>query len=269
VQGKADVDWSKLAQAVKLAVRFLDNIIDVCNFPVRDTVQLAQANRKIGLGVMGFADCLFLLGIPYDSKQAVEFRFVNKNARDASAALANLRGPFPNWNQSIWRTEKNKKVRNASITCVAPTGTISIIADCSSGIEPAYSPIFLRRILDGSEMLHINPIFKQVAEKGGFYNKNLENEIAETGSIQKITQIPPQIRKVFRCAYDIKPQWHIQMQAAFQQHCDAAVSKTINFSEEATVAAVDKAYKLAYRLGCKGITIYRRHSRDREPMSLD
>jgi ribonucleoside-diphosphate reductase alpha chain len=273
-QGKAEVDWSKLAQAVKLAVRFLDNIIDVCNFPVRDTVQLAQANRKIGLGVMGFADCLFLLGIPYDSTQAVEFgktlmRFINKNARDASAALANLRGPFPNWNQSIWRTEKNKKVRNASITCVAPTGTISIIADCSPGIEPAYSLVFLRRILDGSKMLHINPIFKQIAEKGGFYSKKLENEIAETGSIQKITQIPPQIRKVFRCAYDIKPQWHIQMQAAFQQHCDAAVSKTINFSEQATVAAVDKAYKLAYRLGCKGITIYRRHSRRREPMSLD
>jgi len=274
VEGKAEVDWPKLAQTVKLAVRFLDNIIDVCDFPVRDTVQLARANRKIGLGVMGFADCLFLLGIPYDSTQAVEFgktlmRFINKSARDASAALADLRGPFPNWNHSIWRTEKNKKVRNASITCVAPTGTISIIADCSSGIEPTYSLVFRRRILDGSEMLHINPIFRQVAEKGGFYNKNVENEIVKTGSIQKITQIPPQIRKVFKCAYDIKPQWHIRMQAAFQQHCDAAVSKTINFSEKATVAAVDKAYKLAYRLGCKGITIYRRHSRDREPMSLD
>ncbi len=274
VDGKADVDWPKLAQTVKLAARFLDNILDVCKFPVRDTVQLAQANRKIGLGVMGFADCLFLLGIPYDSKQAVEFAktlmsFIDKNARDASDTLANLRGPFPNWNHSIWRTKRNRKIRNASITCVAPTGTISIIADCSPGIEPAYSLVFVRRILDGSKMQQINPIFKQIAEKGGFYSKKLEKQITETGSIQKTTQIPPQIRKVFRCAYDIKPQWHIRMQAAFQQHCDAAVSKTINFSEKATVAAVDKAYKLAYRLGCKGITIYRRHSRVGEPMSLD
>jgi ribonucleoside-diphosphate reductase alpha chain len=271
---KADMDWPKLAQTVKLAVRFLDNILDVCKYPVIDTTRLAQANRKIGLGIMGFADCLFLLGIPYDSKQAVEFaktlmKFINKNARDASDALANLRGPFPNWNHSIWRTKRNRKVRNASITCVAPTGTISIIADCSPGIEPAYSLVFVRRILDGSKMRQINPIFKQVAEKGGFYSKKLEKQIAETGSIQKITQITPKIRKVFRCAYDIKPQWHIRMQAAFQQHCDAAVSKTINFSEKATVAAVDKAYKLAHRLGCKGITIYRRHSRHREPMSLD
>ena len=273
-QTETDMNWPQLAQTVKLAVRFLDNIIDVCNFPVRDTTRLAQANRKIGLGVMGFADCLFLLGIPYDSREATEFgenlmKFINDNAREASSELANLRGPFPNWNHSTWRTEKNRKVRNASITCVAPTGTISIIADCSCGIEPAYSLVFVRRILNGSKMLQINPIFKQVAEKGGFYSKNLENKIAKTGSIQKIQQIPPQIRKVFKCAYDIKPEWHIRMQAAFQQHCDAAVSKTINFSEKATAAAVDKAYKLSYRLGCKGITIYRQRSRESEPMSLD
>ena len=273
-QTETDMNWTALAKTVKLAVRFLDNIIDVCNFPVRDTTRLVQANRKIGLGVMGFADCLFLLGIPYDSREATEFgenlmKFINDNARQASSELANLRGPFPNWNHSTWRTEKNRKVRNASITCVAPTGTISIIADCSCGIEPAYSLVFVRRILNGSKMMQINPIFKQVAEKAGFYNKTLENEIAKTGSIQKIPHISPQIRKVFKCAYDIKPEWHIRMQAAFQQHCDAAVSKTINFSEKATAAAVDKAYKLAYRLGCKGITIYRQRSRESEPMSLD
>ena len=271
---RADMDWPGLAQTVKLAVRFLDNIIDVCNYPVRDTVRLTQANRKIGLGVMGFADCLFLHGIPYDSQQGIKFgsdlmRFINKKASEASSELANLRGPFPNWNNSTWRTKKYRKVRNASITCIAPTGTISIIADCSCGIEPAYSPVFVRRILGGLKMLQINPIFKQIAEKGGFYSKKLEKQIAQTGSIQKIPQIPSKIRNVFRCAYDIKPQWHIRMQAAFQEHCDAAVSKTINFSEKATVAAVDKAYKLAYQLGCKGITIYRRHSRKREPMSLD
>ncbi|NQT02722.1 MAG: adenosylcobalamin-dependent ribonucleoside-diphosphate reductase [Planctomycetes bacterium] len=271
--GKTDMDWPALAETVRLAVRFLDNIIDVCEYPVRDTIRLSQGNRKIGLGVMGFADCLFLLGIPYDSKRGTEFGselmgFINKNARKASSELADLRGPFPNWNSSIWRTKRKKKVRNASITCVAPTGTISIIADCSSGIEPVYSPVFVRQILDGSKMLQINPIFKQVAENHGFYSKKLENQIAKTGSIQKIPQIPPAIRRIFKGAYDINPQWHIQMQSAFQQHCDAAVSKTINFSEKATVASVDKAFKSAYQLGCKGVTIYRQHSRDSEPMSL-
>ena len=270
---KADMDWLALTRTVRLAVRFLDNIIDVCVYPVRNTVRLAQGNRKIGLGVMGFADCMFLLGIPYDSQRGIEFgselmSFINKNARKASSELADLRGPFPNWSHSIWRTQRAKKVRNASITCVAPTGTISIIADCSSGIEPVYSPVFIRRILDGSKTLQINPFFKQVAEKHGFYSKKLETQIAKTGSIQQIAQIPVKIRRIFRCAYDIKPEWHIRMQAAFQQHCDAAVSKTINFSEKATAATVDKAYKLAYQLGCKGVTIYRRHSRDSEPMSL-
>ncbi|MGB2806513.1 MAG: adenosylcobalamin-dependent ribonucleoside-diphosphate reductase [Sedimentisphaerales bacterium] len=272
--GKADMDWHELAATVKLAVRFLDNTIDVCDYPVRDSVRLVQANRKIGLGVMGFADCLFLLRIPYDSEQGVEFastvmNFINERAREASTALANQRGPFPNWNESVWRTKRNKKVRNASLTCVAPTGTISIISDCSCGIEPVFSLVFVRRILAGSKMLQISPVFEKVATKAGFYSKKLQNQIAKAGSIQKISQIPPRIRKVFKCAYDIKPEWHIKMQAAFQQHCDAAVSKTINFRENATPAAVDKAYKLAYQMGCKGITIYRRHSRAHEPMSLD
>jgi ribonucleoside-diphosphate reductase alpha chain len=194
--------------------------------------------------------------------------FINKSARKASSELADLRGPFPNWNSSIWRTKRKKKVRNACLTCVAPTGTISIIADCSSGIEPVYSPVFVRQILDGSKLLQINPIFKQAAESHGFYSEKLVNQIAKTGSIQKILQIPPAIRRIFKSAYDINPQWHIRMQSAFQQHCDAAVSKTINFSEKATVASVDKAYKLSYQLNCKGITIYRRRTRDSEPMSL-
>jgi len=270
---KTEMDWPALAETVKLAVRFLDNIIDACEYPVRDTISLSQGNRKIGLGVMGFADCLFQLGIPYDSQRGIDFAseimgFINKSARKASIELANLRGPFPNWNSSIWRTKRKKKVRNACLTCVAPTGTISIIADCSSGIEPAYSLVFARQILNGTKLLQINPIFKQVAESHGFYSKKLENQIAKAGSIQKITHIPPAIRRIFKTAYDINPQWHIRMQSAFQQHCDAAVSKTINFSEKATVTSVDKAYKLAYQLNCKGITIYRQHSRIREPMSL-
>jgi ribonucleoside-diphosphate reductase alpha chain len=270
---KAGMDWDALAATVKLAVRFLDNIIDVCSYPVRDTVRLAQANRKIGLGVMGFADCLFRLRIPYDSEQGVEFgasvmKFVNENARRASGELARLRGPFPNWSQSIWRLSRGEKLRNASVSCVAPTGTISIIADCSAGIEPVYSLVFVRQILDGKKMLQINPVFRQVAESEGFYSRELAKQIGRTGSIQKMPQIPPEIRRVFRCAYDIKPQWHIRMQAAFQRHCDAAVSKTINFGEKAAAADVDRAYRLAYREGCKGITIYRRRSRGPEPMCL-
>jgi ribonucleoside-diphosphate reductase alpha chain len=270
---KTDMDWPALAETVKLAVRFLDNIIDVCNFPVRETVRLAKANRKIGLGIMGFADCLFMLGIPYDSERGIEFgenlmKFINKHAHDASSQLANLRGPFPNWSQSTWRTQKNRKVRNASITCIAPTGTISIIADCSAGIEPLYSLVFVRQILEGKKMLQINPVFKQVAEKASFYSKELEEKIAKTGTIQNIQDIPVKIREIFKCAPDIEPQWHIKMQAAFQKHCDAAVSKTINFSPESTPADVDKAYKLTYKLGCKGITIYRRKSRPAEPMTL-
>jgi len=274
LDGKARMDWPSLAETVKLAVRFLDNIIDVCKYPLQNTVKLARANRKIGLGVMGLADCLFMLGIPYDSQPAIEFaetlmRFVNETAHKTSCELANLRGPFPNWNDSIWRTERARKIRNAAVTCIAPTGTISIIADCSCGIEPAYSLVFVRRILNGSKMLQINPVFKQTAKNAGLYTKKLEEQIARTGSIQKMPNIPSAIRKVFKCAYDIKPQWHIRMQAAFQQHCDAAVSKTINFGEKASVSAVDKAFKMAYTLGCKGITIYRRHSRQHEPMSLD
>ncbi|HUT42918.1 MAG TPA: ribonucleotide-diphosphate reductase subunit alpha, partial [Desulfobacterales bacterium] len=155
-----------------------------------------------------------------------------------------------------------------SFSCVAPTGTISIIADCSAGIEPVYSLVFVRQILDGKKMLQINPVFKQIAEREGFYNKELAKQIGRAGSIQKMPQILPKIRSIFRCAYDIKPQWHIRMQAAFQRYCDAAVSKTINFGEKATPADVDKAYKLAYREGCKGITIYRRRSRELEPMCL-
>ncbi|MEK7994181.1 MAG: adenosylcobalamin-dependent ribonucleoside-diphosphate reductase [Planctomycetota bacterium] len=273
VTGKAaQVDWAALAETVALGVRFLDNILDACNYPVEATMRLAHTNRKIGLGVMGFADCVFALGIPYDSQRGVDFgaavmKFVNEHAHRASSDLAEQRGPFPNYSGSTW-SRKKRKMRNAAVTCVAPTGTISIIADCSSGIEPIYSLVFVRQILEGTTMLQINPVFRRVAEKAGFYSSKLQRQIAETGSIQKLRQIPAGVRRVFKGTYDIEPHWHIRMQAAFQQHCDAAVSKTINFSEKTTVAAVDRAYRLAYHLGCKGVTIYRQGSRDQEPMSL-
>jgi ribonucleoside-diphosphate reductase alpha chain len=273
VDGKADMDWPGLAETVRLAVRFLDNTIDVGNYPLTDTMRLARANRKIGLGVMGFADCLFARGIPYDSQQGVEFgadvmKFVNEEARKASSELADLRGPFPNWNQSIWRTERGRKIRNACITCVAPTGTISIIADCSCGIEPVRALAFLRDLPDGKKTPQINPVFRQVAQINSFCSRKLENQVLKTGSIQEINAVPAKIRRVFKSAYDISPYWHVQMQAAFQQNCDAAVSKTVNLSENASVAAVDKVYRLAYHLGCKGVTVYRRHSRGREPICL-
>ena len=270
---KPKMDWSSLAETTKLAVRFLDNIIDVCDYPVEETARLAQANRKIGLGVMGFADLLFLLGIPYDSRQGVRFgsqvmKFINEAAHKASCEIARLRGPFPNYGNSIWKSRKTR-IRNAAVTCIAPTGTISIIADCSSGIEPVYSLVFIRRVLQIEKMLQINMIFKKAAQEGGFYGKRLEKEITKIGSIQNMTKISAKVRRIFRCAYDIKPKWHILMQAAFQKHCDAAVSKTINLPQDATVKDVDSAYKLAYKLGCKGITIYRRHSRAHEPLTLD
>jgi ribonucleoside-diphosphate reductase alpha chain len=267
------IDWTNLAETTKLSVRFLDNILDACHYPVTQTAKIAHDNRKIGLGVMGFADMLFLLGVRYDSRQGVELgesimKFINDNARQASSELAEKRGAFPNWNASFWKTRYNLKVRNAAITCVAPTGTISIIADCSSGIEPLYSLVFMRQVLSGKKLLQVNSIFRQVAEKQGFYSEELAQQILKTGSIRKIHQIPAEIRNIFKCAYDISPEWHIRMQASFQKHCDAAVSKTINFTERAKQSSVNKAYWLAYHLCCKGITIYRRKSRADEPMAL-
>ncbi len=271
--GRGDIDWSGLADTVKLAVRFLDNVIDACNYPVNEIARLARGNRKIGLGVMGFADCLFMLGVPYDSQAGAGWgerimQFINKTARQASSELADERGPFPNWADSTWRIEKNLKLRNAALTCVAPTGTISIIADCSSGIEPLYSLVFVRQVLDGTRMLQVDAAFKRALEQEGLDIEQFTKRILKAGSIQRIEQIPSRMREVFKCAYDIKPRWHIEMQAAFQKHCDAAVSKTVNLGEKAKVSGVDRAYRLAYRLGCKGITIYRRHSRPGEPMAL-
>jgi ribonucleoside-diphosphate reductase alpha chain len=273
VTDKSEIDWPALAETTKLSVRFLDNIIDACHYPITQTAEIARANRKIGLGIMGFADCLFMLGIPYDSNEGVAaaesiMKFINENAGQASSELAEKRGCFPNWPDSIWNKERNLKVRNAAITCVAPTGTISIIANCSSGIEPLYSLVFVRQVLSGKKLLQANPVFGEIAANRGICSEDIARQALQTGSIQTISSIPAEIRKIFRCAYDISPEWHIRMQAAFQKHCDAAVSKTINFTEKAKTADVDKAYRLAYHLGCKGITIYRRKSRPDEPMTL-
>jgi len=257
------IDWDRLRETVHLAVHFLDNVIDVNNFPLPEIEKMTKANRKIGgLGVMGWADMLLKLGIPYNSNKALKLaqklmKFISTEAHKKSAELGKERGSFPNFKHSIWRKKGYKYMRNATCTTIAPTGTISIIAGCSSGIEPLFAVSFIRNVLEGARLLEVNPIFEKTAKEKGFYSPELMFKIAHSGSIQKFKQIPAKIRRLFVTAFDISPEWHVRMQAIFQKYTDNAVSKTINFPHNAKVADVRKAYELAYKLKCKGITIYR------------
>lgn len=265
VAGK-DLDWDRLGETVRLAVRFLDNVIDANRFPLERIEEVTKANRKIGLGVMGFADMLIRMGIPYDSSRAVALaekamKFIHDTAVKQSIALADERGSFPNFKKSTL-SRKYKKMRNASLTTVAPTGTISIIAGCSSGIEPLFGISFVRNVMSGAQLLEINSDFEFAAKQGGFYSKELMREVAQSGSIQRLKGVPPAVRKVFVTAFDISPEWHIKIQAAFQKYTDSAVSKTINFPASATTDELDKAFRLAHKLKCKGITVYRFGSRE-------
>ncbi|MFH0861748.1 MAG: ribonucleotide reductase N-terminal alpha domain-containing protein [Candidatus Altiarchaeota archaeon] len=268
------INYKKLRRVVHVATHFLDNVIDMSKFPLDRIEKMVKSNRKIGLGVMGFADMLVELGIPYNSDRAVEvgrevMKFIDGESKATSVELAQKRGSFPNFRKSVLPQKGLKQMRNATTTTIAPTGTISIISNCSGGIEPLFAISFIRNILDNTEMLEVNPIFERIARERGFYNDELMRKIAKRGTIQDIAEIPEDVRKVFVTAHDISPDWHIRMQGAFQESTDNAVSKTVNFANHATTDDVQKVYLLAYHLGCKGVTIYRDGSRSNQVLNIE
>jgi len=268
-----EIDWDKLRDTVHLAVRFLDNVIEVNNYPIPEIAAMSLANRKIGLGIMGWADMLILLGISYCDREAADLgaklmKFINDEAHNSSRNLAQSRGAFANFAGSSYDTRGEVDIRNATCTTIAPTGTISIIGNSSSGIEPLFAVSYVRQVMDNDLLVEVNPLFERVAKERGFYSPELMKLIAEKGSIKDFDQIPEDVRRVFVTAHDITPEDHIRMQAAFQQYTDNAVSKTVNFCNSANRDDVATVYQLAYQSGCKGVTIYRDGSRDGQVLSV-
>ncbi|WP_304473295.1 vitamin B12-dependent ribonucleotide reductase [uncultured Desulfovibrio sp.] len=259
---RAGIDWEELRRVVHLAVRFLDNVIDASLFPLPRIAETVRRNRKIGLGVMGFADLLFELGVPYNSQAGIDLAerimgFVQEEGHNASAQLAKERGPFPAYAASLYARNKKGPYRNATVTTIAPTGTLSIIAGCSSGVEPLFALCFTRNILDGERLVEVNPYFEAALAASGLATPELMDSVAARGSIQDMDFLPAKLRKVFVTAMDIEPVWHLRMQAAFQRHTDNAVSKTVNLPNSATEQDIFDIYWLAYKEGCKGVTVYR------------
>lgn len=271
VNGKYEIDYKLLEETVYDSVHFLDNVIDVNNYPLPEIDKKTKQTRKIGLGIMGFADMIIMLGISYNSEEAVKLaekvmKFINDKSKEASRKLAKVRGPFPEFEKSIFKDEE--PIRNATTTTIAPTGTISIIAGVSSGIEPLFAVAFVRNVMDNDKLVEVNPYFKEVLEARGLYNKDLMLKVANEGTPSHIAELPNDIKKVFATAHDVSPKWHIKMQAAFQKHTDNAVSKTVNFRHDATIDEVKEVYNLAYKMGCKGVTIYRDGSRDSQVLNV-
>ncbi|MGD9308377.1 MAG: vitamin B12-dependent ribonucleotide reductase [Desulfosarcina sp.] len=271
--GEARIDYAALKQTIWTAVRFLDNTIDMSRYPLPEIDRMVKGNRKIGLGIMGFADLLFQLQVPYNSEQALGLAeeimgFIQSESHQASLELAQSRGVFPNYEKSRYANDSQQAFRNATTTTIAPTGTLSIISNCSSGIEPLFALSFVRTVMDNDRLMEVNPHFEAVARQQGFYSQALMEAIAGAGTIAHMDGIPDEVKRVFVTAHDISPEWHLRMQAAFQEHTDNAVSKTVNLAREATIADVQKIYDLAWELGCKGVTIYRDGSKENQVLSF-
>jgi ribonucleoside-diphosphate reductase alpha chain len=269
-EARANINWDSLRETTRQSVHFLDNVIDTNKYPLTKIETATKANRKIGLGVMGWADMLIQLGIPYNSVEASQLanevmKYIQTESKKQSAFLAVERGVFPNFEESIYSDDM--AVRNATTTTIAPTGTLSIIAGCSSGIEPLFAVSFVRNVLEGTKLYEVNPIFEEIAKERGFWSEELIETIAAKGTLQDIDEVPEDVKKIFITAHDISPLDHIRMQAAFQKQVDNAVSKTVNFPHDATAKDVEEAYYLAYGLGCKGVTAYRDGSRDEQVLS--
>ncbi|NYT04406.1 MAG: vitamin B12-dependent ribonucleotide reductase [Candidatus Methanofastidiosa archaeon] len=268
-----EIDFDHLRDVIKKSVHFLDNVIDVNRYPLAQIEDMTKGNRKIGLGVMGFADMLLKIGIPYNSEDAVDLaknvmKFVKEEATETSRELASKRGPFPNFEKSVFYEKGEAPIRNATVTTIAPTGTISLIAGSSGGIEPIFAISYIRNVMDKDELLEINPVFAEISKGRGIFTEELMKKIAREGTLKNIDEMPDDIKKIFVTAHDITPEWHIRIQSAFQEYTDNAVSKTINFPKSATENDVMQAYLLAYRSGLKGITIYRDGSRDEQVLNI-
>ena len=266
------IAWEKLKETVRNSVHFLDNVVSANKYPLKETEEITWANRKIGLGVMGFADMLIKLGVRYDSKDAVALgekvmNFIEEEAHRKDVELGEERGSFPNFEKSIWK-DRYGAMRNATVTTIAPTGTISIIAGCSSGIEPIFAVSFMRNVLSGTRLFETNPLFEKMAKEKGFYSAKLLEEIARTGSVQNVNGVPEDVKKLFVTALDIEPEWHVRMQAAFQKYTDNAVSKTVNLPSDSTVEDVREVYDLAWKMKCKGVTVFRYGSKPEQVLYI-
>ena len=269
------IDWERLDRMVQVTVHLLDNVIDMNEYPITEIEEMSKKTRRIGLGVMGFADLLIQLGIRYDSEEALQIADevmgrIQLETHQASAALAEKRGPFPAWEGSIYSregpAEEGRPMRNSAPTTIAPTGTISIIAGASSGIEPLFALSYVRNVMDNTRLVEANPYFEAVAKQEGFYSQELMEQLVEKGSLETL-DVPQWVKDVFRTSHDINPEWHVRMQGAVQRHTDNSVSKTINFPHDASVGDVSQAYMLAYQLDCKGITVYRDGSKAGQVLS--